>query len=67
MNIPGLSTAGLLKLHGAILEALQVDDNAPEGYTKMYGVRDFSDWRVMAEEIEAELDSRKVKYAKIRW
>lgn len=33
----------------------------------MYGVREFPDWRAWAAAIEAELDRRGAKYAKIRW
>lgn len=61
-----LSTAGILKLHTAIREALEEDDNAPPG-SKRFGVREFADWRVMGDELEAELDKRGDEYDKLRW
>jgi hypothetical protein len=67
MNLKEMSTAGILKMYGGIREALEVDDNSPNG-GKPYGVREFSDWREWAEMFESELDSRAdVKYEKIRW
>lgn len=67
MNVPGLSTNGLLMMHGGIRDALAVDDNLPEGREKIYGVREFKDWRIQADQFEAELDKRKVRYQKIDW
>jgi hypothetical protein len=67
MDVQGVSTAGILKMYGSICEALEVDDNAPDGQ-KPYGVREYPDWREWAEMWERELDRRgDVKYEKIRW
>jgi hypothetical protein len=67
MNLPKLSTNGLLMLHTPISTALAQDDSIPNGQPKVYGVRETADWREWATEIEAELDSRHVAYDKIKW
>jgi hypothetical protein len=66
MDLTKLSTNGLLKLHAATREAVEVDDNLPPDEF-VYGVRVFPDWRPWADQIEAELDKRGVKYTKIVW
>ena len=67
MNIPGLSTSGLVMMHGAIKQALAVDDNLPPDQNKPYGVRTFADWKQMADAIEAELRTRSVKFDPAPW
>ncbi|MEO2031484.1 MAG: hypothetical protein ABGZ35_05315 [Planctomycetaceae bacterium] len=67
MDFTKTSTSGLLKLHGAVQDALAVDDNLPDGAPKVYGVRDFSDWKIWSGSIEVELDRRGVQYQKIPW
>lgn len=67
MNIPGYSTNGLKMMHEAIRNALAHDDALPSGQEKIYGVREFADWREQADKIEAELNSRGVTYTKIIW
>ncbi|MFO0812525.1 MAG: hypothetical protein U0796_04870 [Gemmatales bacterium] len=68
MNLAGMSTPGLLKMHNAVREALEIDDTLHlSGLPKTYGVRDFADWRPWTDALEAELDNRKVKYAKVAW
>jgi hypothetical protein len=66
-RIPQFSTHGLLKLHSAIREALEADDSTPAGQPPVYGVRDLPDWHVWSNALEAELDGRGARYAKIRW
>ncbi len=39
----------------------------PPGQTKLYCVRDTADWKMQADEFEAELDHRGEKYTKIQW
>jgi hypothetical protein len=67
MNVEQLSTNGLVMLYAAVRDALEVDDNAPEGQAKTYGVRELPDWRRWADSLEHELDRRNAKYIKIRW
>jgi hypothetical protein len=67
MNVSGYSTNGLMAMHGAIRNCLQIDDALPKGGEKFYGVRDYQDWRQQADLIEAELDNRKITYQKIVW
>lgn len=66
INLPGMTTPGLLKMYEPIREALEVDDTLPDG-RKVYGVREFPDWKAWASAIEAELDKRGVKYTKVQW
>ncbi|KAA0573483.1 hypothetical protein [Azospirillum sp. Sh1] len=65
MNVPGYTTQSLLMMHGAIANALAVDDNTPAGQDKPFMVRTFPDWKLQADEIEAELTKRGVSYTKI--
>ncbi len=67
MNMPGLSTNGLLAMYGAVRDALNVDDNTPTGREKPHGVREAVDWRKWADEIDGVLTERQVKYDKIKW
>ena len=66
MNIPGLSTNGILLLHKTIANALREDDRhqAPD---KLYGVREFPDWRQEADDLEHELRKRNVDFKPIEW
>ena len=51
----------------AIHDRLLEEDQLPAGTTKTYGVREHSDWREQADEMEAELDRRGESYAKVPW
>lgn len=67
MNIPGLSTNGLLMMHTSILQAIAIDDNLPAGREKTYEVRECPDWRHHADAIEAELRARSVGFQPVPW
>lgn len=68
MNLTGMSTPGLLKMHSAVREAIEVDDALIlSGFKPTYGVRDYADWRSWSDALEAELDKRNAKYAKVSW
>jgi len=67
MDYNGLSTNGLLMMHGGIRDALAVDDNTAAGEPRPCGVREYPDWRQHANALEAELDSRGVNYMKLFW
>lgn len=67
MNIPGFSTNGLTMLHDAIRKSLSADDNTPQGTAKPYGVREFTDWRELSDQIEAELKKRGGDFIPIPW
>ena len=66
-NIEGMSDNGLKSMQKSIYDCLHKDDQAPPGAEKAYGVREFSDWRKMSDDIEAELDRRGIKYNKVPW
>lgn len=66
-RIPLFSTAGLLKMHGALQEALNDDDNLAPDAAKVYGVRQFPDWHIWADALEAELAHRQVAFAPVVW
>ena len=53
-------------LNVTIVRALAEDDALPTN-AKKYRVRDYPDWRQQADEIEAELTSRKEELAPIVW
>jgi len=66
MKINNLSTDGILSLHNAVKEAITEDDNLPSDQ-KRFGVREHRDWRIWSDALEAEMDSRKVIYKRIKW
>ncbi len=68
MNISGMSTSGILKMHSAVRESLEIDDQLVlAGGTPTFGVRGFPDWRPWSDMLEDELDKRKIKYTKVDW
>ena len=66
MNIKGLSTNGLKLLHETIARALAEDDALPAN-GKIYGVREYPDWRAEADEIESELAARGEVFNPVTW
>jgi len=67
LNCNGYSVNGLLMLHGAIRDALGVDDNTPAGNPKVYEVREHADWRVQSTAIEKALVEKSAKFTPIPW
>jgi hypothetical protein len=67
MDIPGLSTNGLKAMQAGIKKALAVDDATPADQQKLYGVRQFPDWRIVGDAMEAELTKRQEKFTPIPW
>jgi hypothetical protein len=68
MNISGMTIAGILKMHAAVREALEQDDQLVlAGLQPIYGARAFSDWKAWSDMLEHELDERSVKYTKVGW
>ena len=65
MKLSGLSSNGLLMMHGALRNALAIDDNTPEDKERPYQVREHADFRVLADELEQVLTDRRVQYQKI--
>ena len=66
MQIEGLTTSSLRVLHEAIRRAMATDDALPQGQ-KPYLVREYSDWRAQADQIEGELWWRGANYMPLRW
>jgi FPC/CPF motif-containing protein YcgG len=66
-DITKMSTGSLQGMHRAIQDRLSEEDASPPNAEKPYGVRQYSDWRDQADEIEAELDGRGEVYSKIAW
>jgi hypothetical protein len=66
MNIPGLTTQTLQKFHALIADCLAKDDAQTTG-DKEYGVRTFSDWKQLRDDIEAELRKRGISFTPITW
>jgi hypothetical protein len=67
MNYHALSVNGLLMLHGAIRNALSVDDNTPHGNPKPYQVRSTQDWRTQSDALEEALNAKGAKFSPIAW
>jgi len=66
-DITAMSSKGLKAMQRAIHDRLIEEDQQPPGQEKVYGVREFSDWREQADEMEAELDRRSETYDKVPW
>jgi hypothetical protein len=66
-NIKGMSANGLKAMQRAIHDRLIEEDGQPQGQEKIYGVRQYPDWREQADEMEAELDRRGEIYTKVPW
>lgn len=64
MNIEGLSTNSLTMLHKAIQKALDEDDALE---IKIYEVREYPDFKQMADAIESILTRKKEKFERIEW
>lgn len=66
MNIPGFTTNALMEFHSKVAECLKIDD-ANTSTSKLYGVREFPDWKQLSDAIEAELSTREVPISPINW
>ncbi|MDK2758293.1 MAG: hypothetical protein KYX66_16325 [Blastomonas fulva] len=66
-DITKMSTRGLKGMQRAIRDRLVEEDAQPQTQEKIYGLREFSDWKDQADEIEAELDRRNEAYTKVPW
>lgn len=66
-DISKMSDNGLKVMHRATRDRLLEEDGLPKGQEKVYGVRKHNDWRMQADEMEAELDRRGHTYDKIPW
>ena len=66
-DITKMSENGLVAMQRAIRDRLLEEDELPEGHEKIYGLRQFNDWKIQADEIEAELDRRGATYDKVPW
>ena len=67
VNVPGFSTNGLKALQAAIFKAMETDDATPASQEKVYYVREFPDWKELADKLEEELDWRGASYTKVPW
>jgi hypothetical protein len=66
LNIPGFTTPTLLEFHRKIRECLERDDANP-AEQKVFGVRSFSDWRLLRDAMEKELSTRGVSFTPVTW
>jgi hypothetical protein len=66
-DITKMSTRGLRAMQRAIHDRLIDEDKQASGQPKLYGVRDFPDWKQQADAMEAELDARGEAYSKVPW
>ncbi len=67
VDIKKMSTRGLKAMQLAIRDLLIKEDNQSASEAKVYGLREFSDWKTQADEMEAELDARGEVFTKISW
>jgi hypothetical protein len=54
-------------MHNAIRTSLAIDDSVPAVSAKPYGVREYSDWKVWRDELEATMKDRGLPFAPITW
>jgi hypothetical protein len=62
-----LRTEVLKTLHLSLLHTFERDEAIPDGQAKIYGVREFSDWRQLSDAYECELEKRGVYFEKVPW
>jgi hypothetical protein len=67
MDVGKLSDGGLKKLHEAVHHAIETDDKTPPNQDKPHGVRQFADWKQWSDELETELQKRKMSFKKVPW
>jgi hypothetical protein len=67
VDITKMRTGGLRAMRRAIHDRLIEEDKQPAGQPKVYGVREYPDWKEQADQMEAELDARGQTYAKVPW
>jgi len=67
LHLSGFSDHAILMMYNGIREALKADDETPDSDERVYGVREFPDWKESEESLSAQLDSRNVKYVKVKW
>lgn len=66
MKTEGYSTNGLKMMLDGIRNALAADDKQGNAQ-KIYCVREYADWRVQADAIEAELKKRGETFTAVPW
>lgn len=54
-------------LYERIRECLEYDDLLSPGVPKTYGVREFSDWKKCAKELENEMNNKRIPFIPINW
>lgn len=65
--IPMHSTSALRMLHDSIRKGLAHEDSLPEQEDRLYGFREYPDFKWQADAIESELASRNQEVRKIDW
>lgn len=66
MDTKALSGRSLQELHSTIYKRL-VEEDSQSAREKVHGVREFRDWRALADELEAELQERGLPFQRIPW
>ncbi|MHB8172900.1 MAG: hypothetical protein ACYDFU_00370 [Nitrospirota bacterium] len=68
MNSDIMSGKLLLALHNAIRNAFEEDERlVAAGSEKIYCVKEFSDWKKTADELETAMRKQKVDFTPISW
>lgn len=66
-DITKMSDNGLKGMQRAVRDRLADEDAQPAGQEKIYGVREYPDWKAQSDEMETELDRRGISYDKVPW
>ena len=61
------SDEGLIGLHKSVRAAFDKDEATPEEQEKIYGVREYSDWRQWSDALESEMTKRGVNFEPVPW
>lgn len=70
MDITKLSATGLLSLHDGVRRARDFDDANPGNVAagdNYFGVRQFADWGIWRDALEAELTNRGITFTPVTW
>jgi hypothetical protein len=66
MDLSKMSSGGLRSLHDAVRRALAEDDALADG-CKIYGVREYPEWRHWNDALEDELKRRRESFKPLGW
>ncbi|MBX5063313.1 hypothetical protein [Rhizobium lentis] len=62
-----LTISSLIQLHASVKRCMAEDDGRPASADWTWGVREYRDWRVHSDALEAELKRRDIPFTSVVW